>query len=403
MKKRDILLLWVALLTVVSACVYDYNPQIDGEGGYLIVEGDIIIGERSSFKLSYSWTLVDTLATSEDQIRVLYGTRMHIEDSKGGRYEQESPYDPGASPYAVFDMRKADPSLEYRLVIENKLGTYASTWTKAAPNDGAIDSLSFRINEDHTTMSILVSTHSSDPQGGYYRWSVNETWEYRSMTNAIYKYVLYYPTVTVFTPGIGEVLPLDRGEQYHRCWSTRVRPEIMTASTVDLTEDRLVDHLLYTLDYHDERVSVMYAPEVLQMRIPEDAYRYWEVMDRNSRDVGGLFSPEPSELRGNVVNVDNPDELVLGYVGVMSVIRKTMYIDNSLLRFYRNTSRYQPVVDTLNDEASYWKAYQLGKRPVGDIFNEQTGNWVGYDWWPVSCVDCRRKGGTTTQPEGWPY
>ena len=396
MKKRYILLLWVALLAAVPSCVYDYNPQIDGEGGYLIVEGDIILGERCGFSLSYSWTLVDTLATSEDHIRVLYGSRMHIEDNRGGRYEPASASGAYSAPYAEFDMRKADPSLEYRLVIENNLGTYASSWGKAAPDGGEIDSLSFRISDDKTTMGILVSTHSSDPQGGYYRWSVNETWEYHAMTDALYKYVVY-------SPAVGEVLPLDRGEQYFRCWSTGVRPEIMTGSTVDLTEDRLVNHLLYTLDYHDERVSVIYKPEVLQMRIPEEAYRYWEVMDRNSRDVGGLFSPEPSELRGNVVNVDKPDELVLGYVGVMSVTRKTMFIDNSLLRFYRNPSRYQPEIDTLSNGEDYWKAYQLGKRPVTDIFYEVTGDWVGYDWWPKSCMVCRSKGGTTTRPEGWPY
>lgn len=402
MKPRYILFLLLAVMTAATSCVYDYNPQIEGEGGYVIVEGDIVIGDISSIKLSYSWTLVDTLATSEERMTVLYGSRMHIEDSNGGRYENRinlpagALYDPATitSPYGNFDMRTADPSLEYRLVIENSRGTYVSSWGKAV-SGGQIDSLSYRISEDHTSMDILVSTHSSDPQGGYYRWSVNETWEYHAMANALFKYV-------VIAPGEGEILPLPDEERTYRCWSNSRRPEIMTGSTMDLKEDRLVDHVLYTLNYQDERMSVMYSPEVLQMRIPEDAYRYWAVMDRNSHDVGGLFSPEPSELRGNVVNLDNPDEMVLGYVGVMSIVRKKMYIDNSLVRFYRNLNPDWPELDTLRNPADYWLAYHVGKRPAYEVFDENTGALIGYEWWPSRCLDCRMKGGTLTKPEDWP-
>ena len=394
MKKRYFLVLWFALAAAVSACVYDYNPQIEGEGGYMIVEGDIVIGNLSTIKLSYSWTMVDTLDTTEERMTVLYGTKMHIEDSNGGRYENMmAPY--SNSPYGTFDMTKADPSLEYRLVIENKKGTYVSAWGKSSPGV-EIDSLSYRINEDRTAMSILVSTHSDASQGGYYRWSVKETWEYHAMTNALFKYV-------IFAPGVGEIVPLPEEERTYRCWSSFTRPEIMTGSTMELREDRLVNYQLYSLSRSDERVSALYSAEVFQMRIPEDAYRYWEVMDRNSHDVGGLFSPEPSELHGNVFNLDDPDEMVLGYVGVMSVTSKKIYIDNSLTRFYRNENRFRPVLDTLNNPADYWLAYHTGKRPAFEVFDDNTGRWIGYEWWPNSCVDCRMRGGTLIKPADWPY
>ena len=52
MKKRHILLLLFAVAAVVGSCVYDFNPQIDGEGGYMIVDGNIVIGEVSQVRLS---------------------------------------------------------------------------------------------------------------------------------------------------------------------------------------------------------------------------------------------------------------------------------------------------------------------------------------------------------------
>ncbi len=403
MKTRHILFLLLAVLTAATSCVYDYNPQIEGEGGYLIVEGNIVIGDMCNVRLDYSWSLVDT-TQGDERWRILSSSKMYIEDSSGGRYENRygnGGYEPymdsyyyGRGSYGLFDLQDADPSLEYRLVIENEKGTYASVWQKSL-DAGEIDDLSYKISDDGTTMSVRVSAHSDDPAGSYYRWSVRETWEYHADVYAIYTYLAY-------SREEGEVVYLEEKDRTYRCWTTSNRPEIMTASTGSLTEDRLVDHELYTLNYHDERVSVIYSPEVVQMRIPADAYKYWEMMDRNSRDVGGLFSPEPSEYRGNVVNLDKPEEMVLGYVGVMSVSRKKMFVDNSTLRFYRSNRAPVPPPDTLNNLEQYALAYRQGMLPATDVYDEETGRFLGYEWWPVSCVDCRRRGGTLTRPDDWP-
>jgi hypothetical protein len=398
MKKRWFVLLFLAVAAAVGSCVYDFDPQIDGEGGYMIVEGNIVIGEISQIRLSYSWSLVDTLATQDaERMRILYQSKMHVEDSNGGRYENDNLAATlsgiiGGSPVGYFDMRKADPSLEYRLVIENANGTYASTWARAL-SPGQIDSLSFEINNDNTLLSICVSTHTDNTEPSFYQWKVDETWEYHAESPAVYKY-LYTGDIS------GEVVPLPDSESTYRCWTGSSRSEIMTASSEGLSEDRLVNHKLYSIGNRDQRISVVYQPQVTQMRITEDAYRYWEQMNRNGQDVGGLFSPEPSELRGNVANVNDPSELVLGYVGVMTVTRSSMYVINNVIRFYRY-SRTNHILDTLNNPADYLDAYLTGKRPTYDIWNDM-GGWIGYEWWPEYCVDCRMMGGTTRRPPEWP-
>lgn len=398
MKKRWFVLLFLAVAAAVGSCVYDFDPQIDGEGGYMVVEGNIVIGEISQIRLSYSWSLADTLATQDaERMRILYQSKMHVEDSNGGRYENDGLATTlsgivGGSPIGYFDMREADPSLEYRLVIENANGTYASTWARAL-SPGQIDSLSYEINPDKTLLSICVSTHSDNTEPSFYQWIVDETWEYHAETPAAYKY-LYTGDVD------GQVVPLPDSESTYRCWTGSSRSEIMTASSEGLSEDRLVNHKIYSLGNRDQRISVVYQPQVMQMRIPEEAYRYWEQMDRNGQDVGGLFSPEPSELRGNVVNVDDPSELVLGYVGVTTVTRSSMYVINNITRFYRH-SRTNHILDTLNNPVDYLDAYLKGRRPTYDVFSD-SGFWMGYEWWPLNCLDCRLMGGTTRRPPGWP-
>lgn len=399
MRKFSKILFFVLAALSAASCIYDYNPQIDGEGGYMVVQGNLVIGEISTVSTSWSWSLVDT-AQGDERWQILNSSRMHVEASDGTRYENQYNQWPSlmpyisflsGSPYGSFDLREADPALSYRLVIENARGTYASEW--AAPlSPGVLDSLSYRISEDKTQMAILVASRGDSQDGSYYRWTVQETWEYHAQTRAFYKYLL----------DTREVVPLDADENYYACWATGQRPEILTATTKDLLEDKLVDHQLYTLANTDSRVSVIYSAEVRQMRLPEEAYRYWQTMERNSSDVGGLFSPEPSELRGNVVNLDDPDEMVLGYVGVMQVASKRLFVKNYESRFYRTSMMPRPALDTLSNPDDWQRAFRTGMRPVTEVFNEESGRWLGYEWWPAYCVDCRLSGGTSSRPDFWP-
>jgi hypothetical protein len=393
---RHICFLLLLAAFAATSCVYDFHPQIDGEGGYMIVEGNIIVGDQFDITTSWSWSLVDT-TQGDERWQILASNKMHVEASDGTRYENQYNYGGGwgmsGSPRAAFDLREADPSLQYRLVIENSLGTYVSSW--AAPmSPGQIDSLSYKISEDKTTMSILVAAHSDDSPESYYRWSVAETWEYHADVQSLFKYVE--------EGGEGQLVPLEDNESLYFCWLSGRRPEIMTGTTHGLTDDRLADQLLYTITNSDNRISILYRADVQQMRIPEEAYRYWQVMERNSNDVGGLFSPEPSELRGNVTCVERPEELVLGYVGVMSVARKRLEIDNYEARFYHQPYVPIPPPDTLNTPAEWKNAIMTGLAPVRDLWNEETGRLIGYEWLPVRCVDCRFKGGTKNRPADWP-
>ena len=389
---RSICLLLLALVAA-TACVYDYQPQIDGEGGYMIVQGNIVVGDDTDISTGWSWSLVDT-TQGDESWRILASNKMRIEASDGTRYENQIAGGFGRSgSRGHFDLREADPSLQYRLVIENDRGTYVSSWAEPM-SPGKIDSLSYRISEDRSMMSILVAAHSDGVQGSYYRWSVEETWEYHADVQSLFKYVEQ--------DGIGEILPREEGESFYYCWNSSRRPEIMTGTTQGLKEDRIADQLLYTLSHHDERVSILYRADVRQMRIPEEAYRYWEVMRRNSEDIGGLFSPEPSELRGNVMCVERPEELVLGYVGVMTVVTERFYFDNYKTRFYRSPGRLLPAPDTLRTASEWYEAFHLGKTPAVDVWDEETGRLIGYEWWPTRCVDCRSKGGTKNRPADWP-
>lgn len=56
-----------------------------------------------------------------------------------------------------------------------------------------------------------------------------------------------------------------------------------------------------------------YYITVYQQTLSPDAYRYWDQLRQNASQGGGLFDPTPGSVKGNIQNMNNPEESVLGY------------------------------------------------------------------------------------------
>ena len=377
--------IFLCLMTAfaVVSCVYDFHPDIVGEAGYVAIEGDILVGDTSRFDVRLSTDLEDKKNVGAP---VTYTLR--VEASDGTVYPQQED--------GLVILTSADVSQEFRLVVEVTdpfKRTYASHWAPVQITP-LIDSLTYVISEDRTRMDINLSTHSDGPTG-YLRWEAAETWEYHSY---IYTTYFYAPAGTEYKGTIyksGTITEFRDGDNIYWCWKSEHRSDVLTASTLELSEDRLVDYTLYSFSNMDRKVSHIYFVELTQTRMSEEGYRYWEKMNRNSTDVGGLFSPEPSELRGNIVNVDDSDELVLGFVNVATVSRVRMFIYSYKLGFCYWRS---PLYGAMILHPFLWESYWGSGWRVG--WMDESGNFY---WTPGECVDCTRiAGGTKDRPSWWP-
>ena len=110
--------------------------------------------------------------------------------------------------------------------------------------------------------------------------------------------------------------------------------------------------------------------------------------------MGGLFTPQPSELPTNITCSD-PSVKVIGYVGVSKNV--------ALSRFYINTTKVNCIYNINNYERceahpmSYYEAnsydvmYNWGYRLVGS----------SKLWARGSCVDVRLNQATLEEPAWW--
>ena len=393
MKKTHICLSVTAALIALSAisCVYPFTPEVQDGSGALVIEGDIFLGDYTDVTVSHT-APVDAPAAASDPP----ACEVWVEDEAGTHYE--GVIDSGKQGHYRIDTRNAFPDKRYRLhVVRRDDGReYVSDWGES-PVVPEIDSLSYNLDFDRSRLNVALSMHSRG--GSFFKWNYVEKWEYHADYNAEIKYE---------PPGIGwwgvngdgNIVEVPYSERHYYCYGSATSSEIMIFSTERQTDDRFVDLEFRPIPRDDLRISYRYHIDVYLEPLSEDAYRYWETVKANSEYNGNLFSPNPSEMVGNIRCAQDPDEMVMGYISVARQAHKDLIILHTEARFYKDNHPYEePLVV---NRGEWYKHYSDGYLPYS--YYEVPGDVSQTYWARARCVDCVVKGrGTTQKPDDWPF
>lgn len=380
-----------AVLSVTASCVYPIDIDVTGAGGSMVIEGDIFIGEITDVKLSYSSPL-NSLALPTTDIPA----EVEVVDDQGMVYPGYPADNEGL--YKV-DTRNASPDRQYKLRVRNldNHRSYESTFQRVCRSSD-IDSLSYIIDEKRSCMNIAISMHSGSES--WFKWSYVEDWEYHTIYQAQLKYTP--PEIVSWGwyrapsgPGTMErSLPPDNN---YYCWSHDVSTEIMIFSTENQSDDRFVDLEFHTLQRWDRKISYVYRIKVQLEPMGSDAYAYWDNVRKNSDYNGSLFSPNPSEMPGNITCIEDPDEFVIGYINAAERSVKTLYVYNSDHQFYKEKEWFD--TDKIQPSSSEWyESYQNGYLPY---YTEVPGDFGNAYWVQRRCIDCTQFGGKPQRPDDW--
>lgn len=399
------LMLSVLLLTAAS-CVYDFDPQIEGTGGLLVIEGDILVGDTTLVQVS----TVSTFSEGTD-VQYLRGADVFVESEDGTLYKALEFYSGQSDllddPHYRIDTRAVDVNQRCRLVVKVQSGVdwddwglpittyneYYSDWVEVQQSTSTLDSIGFYVTDDRSRLDVNVWMHGGT-ETGYYRWIGREVWEYTSEFHA----VVYYDLTD------HKILPYENGENYYYCWKRRSPRDIMIASTIGLNEDKLSEYTVFSTDNkEDERYSMVYMLTLVQERLSPEAYAYWLATRRNTSDVGGLMSPQPFDMQGNIRSKSNPDEKVVGFINASTVTRAKKYYRNVEGKFFRSVGNN--TVPVILGEKQWARYYSRDYRPIRNWRppDDDPDQSIRYEWAPRYCVDCRLKGGNKNRPADWPY
>lgn len=308
-------LIYTMILVAGFACRDPYNPTIKNVNTkYLVVEGDIINASGPTvFRLSRTAPMVDSAAIMPELNATV---TVEGDDNASSWYAQEQPG--GSYNAGVLNL---DVNRKYRVHIVTTNGKEYVSEFAAVRNNPPIDTVHWRWDKE-SGVKLFVDTHDPAGNARYYRWAFDETWEH----------VTYYYSTLKYLPATNRIV--DRPlEEYtpKRCWQYDYSRAIIVGSTAKLSADVIKDKQLTTIPNQSWKLGVKYSILVRQYTMDKSALDYWQMMQRNTEQIGTIFSPQPSESRGNISCLSDLGELVIGWVGVTSVREKRIFISRSEL------------------------------------------------------------------------
>lgn len=367
---------WVCLL--LSGCVDPYAPDvISSSQRYLVVDGFINSKGITTINLSRTYPVDAKTPPPAERNAAAY-----IEEEGGPRFPlREST--PGVYTSASLLLNDAK---KYRLHLNTQDGKeYASAYV-SVKNTQPIDDVEWQTSGQN--VGIYVSTHDEARASQYYRWEYTETWE----------------IIPVYRPEVeykGRIQPIQ--VPYPTlCWGSAPSSDIKTSRTTDLSQDVVSRYPLRTLPLNSERLYSKYSLLVTQHALTREEYDYWELLKKNTENIGTLFDPLPSQLTGNVQCLSDNSEIALGYVGAHSVAEKRIFISNDELpadsrQLNGYEACYPPDTTLLKDVDN---DYRTGVLIPIETLRSRGGTIVGYTKSVIDCIDCRKRG-TAVRPSFW--
>jgi hypothetical protein len=230
-------------------------------------------------------------------------------------YQSPSAKNIGKGEYLI-SAGELNDNVEYGIKIEYNGDIYQSTPSKPL-HTPEIDSISWRQPEKEGDIFFYVSTHDDTEGTKFFLWNFTEDWEIRAA----------YETETFYDPEKDSYY-IVRPAPYYYCWKNNVHPQkTLTGSTEFLGENRIINKEFYSCAPLNERFSVLYCMTVYQKNISKEAYEYYQNKKKLNEEMGGLFTPQPSEIKGNITCITDPSKKVAGYVEtVKNISQKRAFI-----------------------------------------------------------------------------
>ena len=111
------------------------------------------------------------------------------------------------------------------------------------------------------------------------------------------------------------------------------------------------------------RFEFSYRTQVNLMSISAEAFSYFSTLEGQLSIDGDIFDPPPANIVGNILNLSDPNQQILGFFGAFDLSSETVYIERDILEDFQ--AQFLWTTDCINLDSS------TVERPV---------DWQGSSW-----------------------
>ena len=383
------------LLFLTASCIQRFDPEIKSTDAVKYV----ITGQVNSGDDVQRINIGTSSPISKPEIIPVTGCSVKIIDAKGNEYPAT---DVWSGNYDVtIPKSELVPGNAFKVDILIPGGTHIISDFDQIQSGPPVDSVYYEVQSLPTSSPVeftdgiqfYVDLNAGNYTCRNYRYDVVETYEYHTK----------YPIEWWYNGRLRHTSPPDSSKMV--CWRTSTLRDVYMISTKELAENT---YKKYPLNFVDNQSSARlvygYSLLVRQYTMSDEAFKYWEKIRVNSQEQGGLYESQPMSIKGNLHNVTNPDQDVLGFFSATTVSQKRIFVKDVPdlpIEFVFNC-----VIGELP-----WGGLQ-GTDPVKyPIYLPQRSIWIDDQWVSTydllsidhECVDCTATvGGTIVKPDFWP-
>jgi len=374
-------IIW-ALCLLCGSCVEPYEPVLEESQEVLVISGMISDSPgRHEVKVSLSspYTFPEFQGVEQCLVNVTDqdGNMIHFIDEGNGTYAVDLP-----DPF----LEVGDAASLYVLTPDGRGYRSGFDTLLSCPE---LDSVYWELETQGTAdpekslpgIRFYLDMTGTPGDSRNIIWRVDETWEFWASLFGNYIMREMYYTEPFLSRAI------------FKCWDSQPLDHVYTASTRNLSSNVLRRVPLHFVSNQTERLQITYSLYVRQQSLSLEAYDYWQRMNKQAAESGGLYEEQPASVPGNIYPVDQSDGEVLGFFYASQVKEKRIYVhNNNLFDFWipKVDCEYQPLSTLWQQPFIKFPVYIYVPGPFQPSF-----------WGPEECFDCRLQGGDTIRPVPW--
>jgi hypothetical protein len=370
-----------------SACIDRYYPETVEDFEPKIVVEAFLNDNEILQKIAISKT------TAPDSLfrNPLSGCFVEVLDDKGNAFQfSESRSEPGYY-YCSIDKSYFTTGTKFQLHFNTPEGNEYLSETDQLSDCPEVNELDYELQFKPTSdpnltedgLQFFVDLKADENFSRFYRWTIDETWEYHSQ----WPIIRYIDMDGVYHRG-----PIDSSK--FTCYSTEQVKSVFILSTNDLISNNYSNFELHFVNDHTQKLLYRYSILVKQHSISEKAFRFWEAVAKNNLESGGFFETQPIQAIGNVHNIADTTERVIGLFSVSKVTSKRISIfdvpELSFAQVPYCTGRKIEGPLAPDEPKPIYFVY------ITDADGVQANAIANQE-----CLDCTMRGGTTTLPSFW--
>ena len=346
---RGVSRLLIFFLVVLASCIDPLDVSIDEEVNTLIVEGAITTGSGPyTIKLTQSAKYGSIF---EGFIKPVQSAKVIIRDSSGKNVVlAEDKQSPGIY-VTPMDFRPVVGD-SYTLLITTAVGTEYTSLPQRLIKAPEIQELSTEFRKVQIADNVynsglnVLATFNDDPDSrNFYMWRNSGTYKIKT-----------FPENYMTRDGEGNPVSAPKDCCEH-CWVEELNgdPTLRLLPDNNINGNTVTDVAAYIEDdglrYFDK-----YLVRIELHSLSREAFQFFSLLKEQLSINGDIFDPPPATLRGNMINLTNPDENVIGFFRVSDVAIDSLFLTPEMLteprplrqidddcQVYRNATIVEPV------------------------------------------------------------